>query len=174
MFERCRKAAVQRDEKNSSGFGHPWGFYALRDALRMQPRAELVIHLGDGEEDLLRVQAEFPAKYFLQVRGNNDWGSMLALTGESIVNSVKIFYTHGHVFNVKLGEERLIRAAKDKGAKLVLYGHTHTPEIRYEDGLYIFNPGALRGTSGTYGVIDIDESGGILPAILTRKEPVHP
>lgn len=141
-------------------------YYALREVLRMERRAELVIHLGDGEDDVSQVKAEFPEKQFLQVRGNNDWGSRLETAQECKINGIKIFYTHGHTYNVKLGEYALLSAARDRKANIVLYGHTHTPDDRFEDGLYIMNPGALGGRHGTYGILDIDDNGGILPAIL--------
>ena len=47
----------------------------LRRAILAQPKAEVVIHLGDGEEELLRAKRSFPEKMFLAVRGNCDWGS---------------------------------------------------------------------------------------------------
>ena len=48
---------------------------SLRRAILAQPKAEVVIHLGDGEEELLRAKRAFPEKMFLAVRGNCDLGS---------------------------------------------------------------------------------------------------
>lgn len=141
-------------------------FSALRGALRMQPKAETVIHLGDGEDDVLQVKAEFPEKHFLQVRGNNDWGSTRPLTGEITVNGVNIFYTHGHGYQVKMGNRSLLSAAGARKARLVLFGHTHVPENCYAEDMYLLNPGSLRGSRGTYGIVDIDEKGGILPVVV--------
>ena len=73
----------------------------LRGALLAQPKAEVVIHLGDGEEEVQRARGSFPEKMFLQVRGNCDWGSSLPVVGEYTVDGVKIFYTHGHLYGVK-------------------------------------------------------------------------
>ena len=47
----------------------------LRRAILAQPKAEVVIHLGDGEEELLRAKRSFPEKMFLAVRGNCDYAS---------------------------------------------------------------------------------------------------
>ena len=69
---------------------------SLRRAILAQPKAEVVIHLGDGEEELLRAKRAFPEKMFLAVRGNCDFGSDLPLTEEFTAQGVKIFYTHGH------------------------------------------------------------------------------
>ena len=49
----------------------------LRDVIRSHPKAELVIHCGDGENDVAQYRREFPddAKRVLIVRGNCDSGS---------------------------------------------------------------------------------------------------
>ena len=134
-------------------------FQSLFEALSRQPSAEVVIHLGDGEEDVMRAHPLFPEKMFLQVKGNCDFGSQLPVTGDFSVLGKSIFYTHGHLYEVKLHDYALISAARDRKADIVLYGHTHTAENRYQDGLYIMNPGSLRGYGGTYGVIDITGKG---------------
>ena len=85
--------------------------YALRTAILRQPKAEVVIHLGDGEEEAAMMKANFPEKMFLQVRGNCDWGSVLPYQGEYILNKKTIFYTHGHIYQVKYGLETFIAAA---------------------------------------------------------------
>ena len=77
--------------------------FALRSAVLRQPKADVVIHLGDGEEDVAAVKMSFPGKMFLQVRGNCDWGSTLPSVGEITLEGRKIFYTHGHLYNVKYG-----------------------------------------------------------------------
>lgn len=45
----------------------------LHKVLLSQPKAEIVIHLGDGENDVEVQKYRFPQKMFLQVRGNCDW-----------------------------------------------------------------------------------------------------
>ena len=132
--------------------------FALRAAIRRQPKAEVVIHLGDGEEEAALARAEFPEKMFLQVRGNCDWGSVLPYQGEYILNKKTIFYTHGHIYQVKYGLETFIAAARDRHADIALFGHTHDPMTDYRDGLYLMNPGSPscpRAGKPSYGVIDI-------------------
>ena len=78
--------------------------------------------------------------------------------------------THGHLYGVKSGASDLIRSAADRGADLLLYGHTHVAEERYLpegaiiDGyrlpkpLWIMNPGSLgapRNGAPSYGLIQI-------------------
>ena len=142
--------------------------YALRTAILRQPKAEVVIHLGDGEEEAAMMKANFPEKMFLQVRGNCDWCSKLPSTGNCLVEGVRIFYTHGHVYDVKYGTYDFEQVARENKANIALYGHTHVPETVYRDGLYIMNPGSLRGSYGTYGIIDITPQG-IVTNIIDRK-----
>ena len=142
--------------------------YGLCQTILAQPKAEVVIHLGDGQQDLELQKARFPEKMFLQVRGNCDWGSKLPSTGNCLVEGVRIFYTHGHVYDVKYGTYDFERAARERKANIALYGHTHRSEEVYRDGLYILNPGSLHGSYGTYGIIDITPQG-IVTNIIDRK-----
>lgn len=132
---------------------------ALRRALLAQPEAELAIHLGDGQEDLDQVRFSFRDKTFLQVRGNCDWGSSLPTAGEYEAEGVKIFYTHGHTYGVKSGDDTILSAARERKADILLFGHTHQPREDYQDGLYIMNPGRLSGWEPSYGTIDITPQG---------------
>lgn len=135
---------------------------SLRRAVLSQPKADIVIHLGDGGDDVERVRSSFPERTFLQVRGNCDWGSALPQTGEFEAGGKKIFYTHGHMYGVKSGDYTIISEARSRGADILLFGHTHQPREGYEDGLYIMNPGRLSGWEPTYGIIDITEQGIVL------------
>lgn len=131
----------------------------LKRAVLSQTKAEVVIHLGDGEGDADLAARSFPEKMFLQVRGNCDWGSQLPPAGEFEAAGAKIFYTHGHLYGVKSGDYRIISEARERGAKILLFGHTHQAREDYEDGLYIMNPGRLSGWEPSYGTIDITPQG---------------
>ena len=131
----------------------------LRRAILSQPKAEIVIHLGDGEQECARTKAHFPEKMFLQVRGNCDWASALPTEGEYTVDNVRIFYTHGHAYGVKSGLYTAVCAAREHKAQVLLFGHTHKALTDYEDGLHIMNPGSLSGWNGSYGTLDITPQG---------------
>lgn len=149
----------------SDSHGDEAGLY---EVIASQPKAEVVIHLGDGERDVEAQKYRFPDKMFLQVRGNCDWGSQLPAVGEYLIDGVRIFYTHGHVYQVKYGTYDFEHAARQRKANIALYGHTHMAEAVYRDGLYIMNPGSLRGSYGSYGIIDITPQG-IVTNIIDRK-----
>ncbi len=56
-------------------------YHVLRGLLRSHPDAALVIHCGDGENDIAQYRREFPedAGRLLSVRGNCDFSSSLPL-----------------------------------------------------------------------------------------------
>lgn len=133
--------------------------WALNQAISAQPSAEVVIHLGDGEQEALEAKRSFPKKQFYMVRGNCDWGSQLHAHLMLTLAGKKLFLTHGYAENVKFGTDEVIRAAQERGADILLFGHTHEAFTDYVNGLYIMNPGSLHGWEGTYGYIDITDAG---------------
>ena len=137
-----------------------WG--KLSDAVQVQTKAEVVIHLGDGADDLENVRYEYPEKMMIGVAGNCDFMSPLPAFDMITIEGKKIFFTHGHIYNVKYGYERVIEAARQRGADICLFGHTHVPVAEYHDGLYLMNPGSLGHPYDgrpTYGVIEIVPAG---------------
>lgn len=134
---------------------------ALQRAVQAQPSARTVIHLGDGAREAEAVAARFPDRMFWQVRGNGDFalGSAgLLYAREETLGGKRLFFTHGHLYGVKTGLYRVCCAARERQADILLFGHTHQPLTDYDDGLYILNPGSLRGR-GTYGLLDVTPTG---------------
>lgn len=137
-------------------------YFALRELVEKHRDADLFIHLGDGAQELEQVAALYPSSKFLGVRGNCDLGSNSTLAGCLNCGAAKIFYTHGHMYNVKSGLDTFLRAAREMDANVALFGHTHVAMTEYRDGLYLMNPGSLgmpRGAKPTYGVIDVTPAG---------------
>ena len=130
-------------------------------AVRSQPSAEVVIHLGDGAEDFEEVKRLFPERMFLGVRGNGDWGSSAPLSDARVFEGKRFFFTHGHRYNVKMGYYSVYAAAREQHADVLLFGHTHLPLEDYEDGLYVLNPGSLHASfgGGSYGTVDLTPAG---------------
>lgn len=132
--------------------------YHLFAAIEAEPTAEVVYFLGDGadefEEAIFRYSHE---KAFIGVRGNCDMYTSLPSIDIRTVCDKKIMATHGYEQNVKFGLHDLQLDAVSNKCDIVLFGHTHTPLSLYKDGIYYFNPGALK--DGCYGVIDITDSG---------------
>lgn len=136
--------------------------------LLAQPEAKHVFFLGDVLEDIEDYPLLYPQKTFHTVSGNCDYFSNVPSVDTVTVAGKKILYTHGHNFYVKSGVGALSQTAKQNACDIVLYGHTHVPQILYEDGLYIVNPGSCsqsRNGPPSYAVIDITEKG-IMPIII--------
>lgn len=136
--------------------------------IRNEPKAEIVIFLGDVTSDIEDFTYEYTDKKFYIVSGNCDIFSHYPYTTVADINGVKIFITHGHTLGVKGGTGALASAARQSDCKIALYGHTHVPYTKYEDGLYIVNPGSCarsREGGNSYAVIDIRDNG-ILPSII--------
>lgn len=121
--------------------------------------ADLFINLGDGENDVDSVLMLYPDIKLERVSGNCDFystypsGKMISFGGK------RIYFTHGHPFGVKHGYDEIKAYAKETGADICLFGHTHIPYTEYHEGIYFMNPGAV--CSGMYGIIDITDSGTI-------------
>lgn len=136
--------------------------------IRREQDAEAIIFLGDVADDIEDFTYEYTDKNFYIVSGNCDRFSSHPYSAVVEIGGVKIFITHGHTLGVKSGIGALSAAARQSDCGIALYGHTHIPNIKYEDGLYIVNPGSCarsRDGGNSYAVIDIRENG-ILPSIV--------
>ncbi len=136
----------------------------LYEAIEQQPTARDVIFLGDGIRQAEDAADRYPDRTFYMVPGNCDFGSQLIPVRQESFGGKRFYFTHGHHHNVKYTLYRLEMAAREAGADIALFGHTHVPCEEYVDGLYLFNPGSL-GYEGTYGYVDI-VSGGIRTGIV--------
>lgn len=143
----------------------------MRSAIEyIKPNA--VIHLGDHFDDGEVLRQENPHLQFHQVPGNCDKYRMPQWAPEVLCYSVcgvKLYMTHGHLHRVKSGLYALLRDAKAEGAAAVLYGHTHVPECRQEDGLWIVNPGSCGHGGGTVALMEVEE-GMIHSCRILRQE----
>ena len=135
----------------------------LRDILfRNQVGLDLVIHLGDNLKDLNEVIREFPNVASLGVLGNCDFASMYSdakTEGCFTAENVRIFYTHGHKYNVNYGVEYLASNAKFKNCSVALYGHTHVGVVTESLGVTIINPGSLSrprdNSNGSFALLNV-------------------
>ncbi len=128
----------------------------LEQAILAQPEARHLIFLGDGEEDMEQASLlcnSLSGSYrIFKVRGNCDWYSALPEELLETLAQRRVFMTHGHGYMVKSSDEALLQAAKDAGASIALYGHTHVPVHAFTQGIHLFNPGSI--ANGSYGAID--------------------
>lgn len=123
--------------------------------------SDVLIHLGDNIEDIRELSQGFQGKVY-GVKGNCDFSN--SYPSEQILNigGKRIFITHGHNYGVKSSLNNIFYKAKEVGADIVLFGHTHENAILKEEGITFMNPGsvALPRSKGRYiGFIDMEDEG---------------
>ncbi|MBQ9806517.1 MAG: YfcE family phosphodiesterase [Clostridia bacterium] len=139
---------------------------AMREAISRQVRRpDGVLFLGDGVRDAELLEQDIP---WYMVRGNCDWFGgerpdeiVMALEGHTLL------LTHGHRYSVKSGLGALLSHAAEVGADVVVYGHTHTPDLQIVDTgevvsgkplekpIYLFNPGSIGSFSRQFGTLTL-------------------
>ena len=69
----------------------------------------------------------------------------------------RILMMHGHTRSVKHTTMNARYAAREAGADILLFGHTHYSMVDYDGTLYVMNPGSIGDYHvPTYGVITIE------------------
>lgn len=123
---------------------------------KWQNKVDYMFHCGDSELDPFDNIWEV----YNVVKGNCDYDSEYQVkkvidTGQDVV-----FLTHGHLFNVNVAMEHLFSSAKEAGANIVLYGHTHKLGVEKRQGILFLNPGSISQPRGrfshlkTYAIIE--------------------
>lgn len=124
---------------------------------------DMLIHLGDleGSEDYIEAIAQWPYEL---VSGNNDYFTNIEREKLITIGSYKVLLTHGHRQQVYSGTDIIKKWAKEKGADVVMFGHTHMPLLQIEDDIVVLNPGSIakprqEGHIPTYMIMEIDNKG---------------
>lgn len=121
----------------------------------IQESPNIVIWTGDYSLDGEECSFAFPDIKFHIVRGNCDVFDRKFTDSEILdIDGVKIFITHGHLYNVKKELSILEAAAEGYGVDAVCFGHTHIPYYGEKNKIKYFNPGALK--DNRYGVLLIE------------------
>ena len=147
------------------------GITALKTVLnwangRMPPNDTIcaAAFLGDGISDL-RPAAEMTgfSCNWVYVRGNNDYGHSTPESSVFDFGDHRFFICHGHRYGLYGGYHSLIAAARNNGANAVLFGHSHVPFIKSEDGILLINPGSVGSprskTGASFTVIECAAGG---------------
>ncbi len=131
---------------------------ALLQAFKQAGETDLLIHIGDGENDTLILKDVYKSPV-IRVAGNCDMGSKAPKELILSIEEKQVLITHGDRHYVKSGIETLAGHGYASCADIVLYGHTHIPLAEQRENLLLLNPGALcmhRGTK-TFAVINIQK-----------------
>lgn len=141
---------------------------ALRKIVSRHSDINHIFFLGDVTGDIEKIKQEFSDKNYYIVSGNCDFNCPYPQSDIVTIENTRIYYCHGHKHMVKYTDENIIATARINNCKLALFGHTHKSLCRYEDGIYIVNPGSVslsREGANSYAVIDITNQG-IMPSIM--------
>lgn len=166
----------------SDSHGHPT---SMNRALDMHKDADLIVHLGDGSSDLTSPLPDISPIHVIPIEGNGEYYGFIRVDRRyrpqkfvmTEFEGKKIFMTHGHLYDVKYGLDRLAARAYADGADIVLFGHTHVPLCRYypegsyfsgigktERRLLLFNPGSIgKSLEHSFGLLTFS-GGEVLPS----------
>lgn len=127
---------------------------------------DLIIHCGDiegQEQEMIERTGSIPTR---MIKGNNDFFTTLPAEQEFEMYGHYVFLTHGHKYGVNMDLETIKEEAFYRKTDIVMFGHTHKPVAKEEDGIFIFNPGSLsyprqKNRKPSYLLLFIDDDGDI-------------
>lgn len=106
---------------------------------RHEHEAAAMIHCGDSE---LPADCEEMAG-FCAVRGNCDYDRTYVNERIELIGDKTFYITHGHLYNVKMSLINLHYKARETGARIVCFGHSHVAGAEMIDGVLMINPGSI-------------------------------
>ncbi len=137
--------------------------HATKNIITKYPQIDGLIHLGDYYKDASIIKAQNPGLDVIMIRGNCDFAYDIPTELVLEIEGNRIFLTHGHLYNVKNGIERLERKAIKDNIDLVLFGHTHCPLQVTRSNITFVNPGSIgypRGfPTASYALVEVSKKG---------------
>ena len=136
-------------------------------------RPDAIVHLGDYYDDADLLHEEYPRIPMYQVSGNCDIYRCPPFARDILIMpvcGVSLYMTHGHRHNVKMYTGSLIADARKANVSAVLYGHTHIADCRFEDGLWVMNPGSAGYYSGSAGIMEVQDGKILNCRIITAAD----
>lgn len=103
-----------------------------------------LVHCGDVISDAKSLKESNPHLTVYKVPGNCDFVSSGVDSSLFVdLGGVPTLIMHGHQCHVNNGYEELYIDAEAHGAKLVMFGHTHSAHKEEKSGIKVLNPGSL-------------------------------
>ncbi len=129
------KIAIVSDTHKSAS-----AIYKVAEVIK-EEKPHMILHLGDmtDDADFLENLLDMEVR---RVPGNCDYSGgepdflLIEVEGHSL------YAVHGHYQGVKMNLNHLEKEARDKGATIALYGHTHLAHEETVRGITLFNPGS--------------------------------
>lgn len=150
---------------------HSDGEYSLAGAVARSIRqADAVVHAGDFTSSATLDAFRSAATRLHAVHGNADTPTVtdrLPPAREFEVDGVRFAVAHTQ----RGGEQGLVYFARERGADVVISGHTHRPMARRVDDVLLLNPGSHedpRGGHRSYAELSV-ENGAVSGTIRTTN-----
>lgn len=105
---------------------------------------DCLFHLGDYAADGEKLSALFSCPVYA-VRGNCDYRSNAPLERTVDLGGKRFLLLHGHQYYAL---NSLMYRAEEVRADMVLYGHTHMPDLSADGPRLLLNPGSLSRPRG--------------------------
>lgn len=120
---------------------------------------DYIVHCGDSEFDK---QHSVWSLVDVVVKGNMDFGYDYPTDKVIPMSFGNLYVTHGHFVGVNESRKRLAMIAKDNGAKIAFYGHTHVLNAEYIEGVLCINPGSFNHSRGpvrqrTFAIVTVKD-----------------
>ncbi|ADM27100.1 phosphodiesterase, MJ0936 family [Ignisphaera aggregans DSM 17230] len=111
---------------------------------------DIVVHAGDFTDYKVIEYVRTLGKETYMVQGNMDY---IDLPEKEIFDAygINIGVIHGDQVYPRGNISKLSRIAKELNARILISGHTHTPNIAFDSGILHLNPGSITGVWGGGG-----------------------
>ena len=136
---------------------------ALKHFGRRGKDLAMMIHLGDmgGTRREIEGMVDCPLE---MVKGNGDFDAGLSFSKLIKIWDETALITHGHRYNCKYSTQAMADMAKENGASMVFFGHTHEPLVDTAGDIKLLNPGSITlprqaGFRPTYMVVTREDDG---------------
>lgn len=127
-------------------------------ALKRNGKVDRLFHLGDHYRDAVEIGVG-TRLHVDAVSGNTDLDSEPWAEREKILelDGVRIFITHGDIYKVKQGIDRLVEKAIEEEVQAVLFGHTHIAMKQRIGNILFLNPGCIlsNNSSNSYALLGL-------------------
>ncbi len=124
---------------------------------------DIVICTGDLTSEKVLNYLKSLGRHFYVVEGNMDY---LSLPRNQIIEleELKIGVIHGHGIYPRGDKKKLLKIAEDMKVDVLISGHTHYPDVYFDDNknILLLNPGSATGAWGGGG-------GSMIPSFMILR-----
>lgn len=133
------------------------------DIVKSLNNIDMIIHLGDLVKDAKKLEDSFKQIQIEYVAGNNDWSTEAPKEKIIQTGNKKGFITHGNLYGVKMGYDRIAYRSQELEVDFALFGHTHVPFESYYHNILLINPGSISlpasGNTASYCLLEVSAQG---------------